>query len=58
MSRPLRRFRTFVNSDEADPNVVFLPERGQHRPAFVHEKVDPELLTIGRTNGASSPSRP
>ena len=54
----MRRFRTFVNSDEVDPNVVFLPERGQHRPAFAHEKVDPELLTIGRANGAGAPSRP
>jgi len=42
----LARFRTFVNSDEPDPNVVFVTERGQPRPAFVHEKPDP-LLTIG-----------
>ncbi len=32
------RFRTFVNSDEPDPNVVFVAERGQRRPAFSHEK--------------------
>ncbi len=34
----MRRFRTFVNSDEPDPNVVFVPERGQRRPAFPSEK--------------------
>ncbi|MGH9281493.1 MAG: nitrite reductase large subunit NirB [Acidimicrobiales bacterium] len=34
----MRRFRTFVNSDEPDPNVVFVPERAQRRPAFPHEK--------------------
>jgi len=34
----MRRFRTFVNSDEPDPNVVFVAERGQRRPAFPHEK--------------------
>ena len=32
------RFRTFVNSDDDDPNVVFVPERGQHRPAYQYEK--------------------
>ena len=39
----VRRFRTFVNADEADPGVVFVPERGQRRPAFPHEKQ--EVLT-------------
>ena len=34
----LRRFRTFVNSDEPDPNIVMVPERDQHRPAFPNEK--------------------
>ncbi|HEX3393557.1 MAG TPA: nitrite reductase large subunit NirB [Acidimicrobiales bacterium] len=37
------RFRTFVNSDDIDPNVVFVPERDQHRPAYLHEKPDPAL---------------
>jgi len=37
-SEKLKRFRTFVNSNESDPNVVFVPERGQKRPAFQHEK--------------------
>ena len=39
----VRRFRTFVNSDEADPNVVFVTERGQRRPAFPHEKQEVRL---------------
>jgi nitrite reductase (NADH) large subunit len=34
----LRRFRTFVNSPVPDPSVVFVPERGQPRPAHTHEK--------------------
>jgi nitrite reductase (NADH) large subunit len=45
----MSRFRTFVNSDETDPNVVFVTERGQPRPAFLHEKPDPALLHIGGT---------
>jgi nitrite reductase (NADH) large subunit len=32
------RFRTFVNSDEPDPTVVFIRERGQIRPARPEEK--------------------
>ncbi|MGI8686335.1 MAG: nitrite reductase (NAD(P)H), partial [Acidimicrobiales bacterium] len=39
----VRRFRTFVNSDEPDPDVVFVPERGQLRPAFPHEKQEIRL---------------
>ena len=34
----LKRFRSFVNSDETDNNVVFVEERGQIRPATVNEK--------------------
>jgi len=34
----LARFRTFVNSDEPDDNVVMVPERGQVRPASPSEK--------------------
>ncbi len=34
----LKRFRTFVNSDAADNNVVFVQERGQIRPATLDEK--------------------
>lgn len=33
-----QRFRTFVNSDQADANVVFMPERGQMRPATLDER--------------------
>jgi nitrite reductase (NADH) large subunit len=32
------RFRHFVNSDEGDGNVVFMPERGQIRPATFAER--------------------
>jgi len=34
----LRRFRHFVNSDAADPNVLFVQERGQIRPATHAER--------------------
>ncbi len=34
----LKRFRTFVNSDAADDNIVFVEERGQIRPARTEEK--------------------
>jgi nitrite reductase (NADH) large subunit len=34
----LRMFRSFVNTDQADPSIVFVPERKQHRPAFWPEK--------------------
>ena len=33
-----RRFRHFVNSEAHDANVVFMPERGQIRPATVEER--------------------
>jgi len=33
-----QRFRTFVNSDAQDANVVFMPERGQVRPATPEER--------------------
>jgi nitrite reductase (NADH) large subunit len=35
------RFRTFVNSDASDPNIVFVPERKQIRPARPEEKSVP-----------------
>jgi nitrite reductase (NADH) large subunit len=34
----LARFRSFVNTDEPDPTVVFVKERGQIRPARADEK--------------------
>ena len=33
----LKRFRTFVNSDQADDSLVFVRERGQRRPASASE---------------------
>ncbi len=33
-----KRFRHFVNSEQADQNVVFMSERGQIRPATVEER--------------------
>lgn len=33
-----RRFRSFVNTDAADPTIVMVEERGQVRPAFYEEK--------------------
>jgi nitrite reductase (NADH) large subunit len=33
-----KRFQHFVNSDQADSNVVFVEERGQIRPATVTER--------------------
>ncbi len=35
----LKRFRAFVNSDETDPGVVFVKERGQNRPARTEERL-------------------
>lgn len=35
----LKRFRTFVNSDEKDNTVVFVEEREQIRPATEEERV-------------------
>jgi len=40
----LKRFRTFVNSDEKDNNVVFVEERGQIRPASAEERVIAQTL--------------
>ena len=34
----LKRFRTFVNSERSDDNVVFIEERGQMRPATIEER--------------------
>jgi nitrite reductase (NADH) large subunit len=45
----LRRFRPFVNSDVADPSIVRVPLRQQHRPATWEEKV---LGNSEPTNGA------
>jgi nitrite reductase (NADH) large subunit len=34
-----KRFRQFVNSDKSDPNIVFVEERAQIRPARADEKL-------------------
>jgi len=41
----LQRFRHFVNSEQADPSLVHVEERGQKRPAKEHEK-----FLVGNTN--------
>ena len=41
----LSRFRTFVNSDETDPNIVVVNDRGQPRPARPDERR--HLLEVG-----------
>ena len=52
----LRRFRTFVNSDEPDPDIVFVRERGQPRPRRPNDaddgddaghQPDPEPVLVG-----------
>jgi nitrite reductase (NADH) large subunit len=34
----LKRFRTFINSEETDDNILFVEERGQIRPANEEER--------------------
>lgn len=34
----LKRFRHFINSDQTDPNIIKVRERGQMRPAFQSER--------------------
>lgn len=34
----IKRFRHFINSDQPDPSLVFVEQRGQQRPAYEHEK--------------------
>ncbi|MBX2849357.1 MAG: nitrite reductase large subunit NirB [Acidiferrobacterales bacterium] len=43
----LKRFRQFVNSDKEDPNVLFVEERGQIRPATDVEKKRKQLKAVG-----------
>ncbi|MBO0714259.1 MAG: hypothetical protein J2P59_05860, partial [Acidimicrobiales bacterium] len=42
----LRRFRTFVNSESPDPDIVVVHERSQPRPAYPSERL--ELTTRRR----------
>ena len=43
----LARFVHFVNSKEPDPNVVFVRDREQIRPARTDEKTGPALEEAG-----------
>ncbi|MCQ8105122.1 nitrite reductase large subunit NirB [Methylomonas sp. SURF-2] len=43
-AQKLKRFRHFVNSDQADDNVVFVEERGQIRPANAEERKHFKLI--------------
>lgn len=40
----VKRFRSFVNADKGDNNIVFVQERGQIRPATEEEKAKAEDL--------------
>jgi nitrite reductase (NADH) large subunit len=40
----LKRFRHFINSDQADDNIVFVEERGQIRPANEQERQHFQLV--------------
>ncbi len=40
-----QRFRSFVNSDQADEHIVFVEERGQIRPANNQERLNAGALT-------------
>jgi nitrite reductase (NADH) large subunit len=42
--KTLRRFRHYINSDLPDPNVVFVSERGQRRPARADERKSLEAV--------------
>ncbi len=42
----LKRFRTFVNSEKADNNIVFIEDRGQIRPANEVEKTTAEPIKM------------
>ena len=42
----VRRFRHFINSEESDPNVVQVEERGQNRPIYEHER---QLISLTRS---------
>jgi nitrite reductase (NADH) large subunit len=40
------RFRHFVNSDATDPNVIFVQERGQIRPATPAERRERSKVAV------------
>jgi nitrite reductase (NADH) large subunit len=39
----MKRFRYFIDSNDRDPNVVFVEQRGQKRPAFPEERAALEV---------------
>jgi nitrite reductase (NADH) large subunit len=41
-----KRFRSFVNSDKADENLLFVEERGQIRPARAEERSQAKVIPI------------
>ncbi|MBX2836473.1 MAG: nitrite reductase large subunit NirB [Gammaproteobacteria bacterium] len=43
----LKRFRQFVNSEKSDPEVLFVEERGQVRPATEAEKKRQQFKAVG-----------
>lgn len=43
-----KRFRQFVNADQKDPNIVFVEERDQIRPATEEEKNSGDLIATDR----------
>ena len=46
----LARFRSFVNAPTtADPDLAYVPERGQRRPARPEERVEGNVLIAGTT---------
>jgi nitrite reductase (NADH) large subunit len=49
-------FRTFVNTDRPDPDIVFVDERGQPRPARVWERVELRARR-GETTPSTGPTR-
>nr|MBA2817530.1 nitrite reductase large subunit [Candidatus Pantoea persica] len=38
------RFAHFINSPQRDPNVQWVAERGQHRPAWPEERITITLI--------------
>ena len=42
----LKRFKHFINSDQADDNIVFIEERGQLRPAETKDQKHFKLVEV------------
>jgi nitrite reductase (NADH) large subunit len=43
----VKQFRSFVNADKSDKEIVFIQERGQIRPATEAEKIaDTDLIAV------------